>query len=125
MTKDERAALRALAEKARDAQPNAPRLWMADDRLGSFYNSAHPSAVLALLDALDAAERRAEEARATALEEAAEVVDCMCATRADTLNAVDAGGPNCAERWRFCRSETCGAIDAAAIRALATQEPGA
>jgi hypothetical protein len=57
--------------------------------------------------------------RAAALEEAAVLNDCECPHRDKVL----ALPPNSAERWRTCGQEDCGAICAAAIRALINDPP--
>ena len=53
--------------------------------------------------------------RRAALEEAAGVVDCGCAHKADVLAVRD---ENSGDRWRACGSSPCGALEARAIRAL-------
>jgi hypothetical protein len=50
-----------------------------------------------------------------ALEDAARVVDCNCRGRDDVLASP---GPNSAARWRACGQDMCGAIEAAALRAM-------
>lgn len=98
------------------------------DALGCAHDSeaalAAVSALRRLADAAgaDALAEMLREERRRALREAAEVVDCGCTLAPQVMQAVAAGGTNCAERWRLCPHETCRAIEAAAIHALAQRE---
>ena len=47
-------------------------------------------------------------------EECAAMVDCTCPDRDEVLAERD---ENSAQRWRLCNETTCGALEAAAIRA--------
>jgi hypothetical protein len=59
------------------------------------------------------------EAGAEAMREAAACnIDCVCECRDAVLAA-----KRDAERWRACGCDPCGALEAAAIRALPLQEP--
>jgi hypothetical protein len=58
--------------------------------------------------------------RRAALEEAAGVVQCGCANRALVAETAARCGPNSGARWGLCGEAHCGALDAAAIRALDT-----
>lgn len=58
-------------------------------------------------------ERLLSEARNKALEDAARMVDCACECRDAALAAKTK-----VERWNACGRDPCGALDAAAIRAM-------
>jgi len=58
-------------------------------------------------------DRLMAEARNRALEDAARMVDCGCECREAVLSAATK-----TERWRACGRDPCGALDAAAIRAM-------
>jgi hypothetical protein len=58
--------------------------------------------------------------RRAALEEAAGVAECGCANRALVAETAARCGPNSGARWGLCGEANCGALDAAAIRALDT-----
>jgi hypothetical protein len=53
-----------------------------------------------------------------ALERAAALQECGCTLRTEVVKAAADHGPNSAARWNLCGCSNCGALDAAAIRAL-------
>lgn len=69
-------------------------------------------------DAIEALQAQLAAARDKALEDAARMVDCACECREAVLTANTR-----VERWTACGRDPCGALDAAAIRAL-IDKPG-
>ena len=64
-------------------------------------------------DAIKALQAQLAAARDKALEDAARMVDCACECREAVLTANTR-----VERWNACGRDPCGALDAAAIRAM-------
>lgn len=64
-------------------------------------------------DRAEALQAQLAEARDKALEDAARMVDCACECREAVLTANTR-----VERWTACGRDPCGALDAAAIRAM-------